>query len=319
MELPRRIQITGKNTYILSLPHSWIEKSKISRGTVVYIKENTDGSLRLTTNPDKEEGRQCTISVSANALSHAIRNIVSAYVSGASTIVLKGEEPYTLAEEARKVLSGVEITDETEHVIVMKIRTDFVDLQYDSIVRRVYNITKAMFSLTIKAFGEGERHAEELKRKESEVDRLYLLALRQIASSSARPAHDEAVFKSIAAKSIEKVSDHLEAIYVSGDALMPNKEIARLLAKSLDVYSAAYGFFADGKPSVVEFETEKDEFMILYERLEGSIKKEKDMKKVLALKSIYDMCLKIVRSSADIVESGNDLLFSKVGGAEHGL
>jgi hypothetical protein len=94
---------------------------------------------------------------------------------------------------------------------------------------------------------------------------------------------------------------------------MPNKDIARLLAKSLEVYGAAYGFFADGKPGIIEFEAEKDGFMKLYTQFENGIRKEKDVKKILALKSISEMCLKIVRSSADIVESGNDLVFSKIG------
>ncbi|MBI5347156.1 MAG: phosphate uptake regulator PhoU, partial [Candidatus Aenigmarchaeota archaeon] len=204
--------------------------------------------LTITSNNDVE--KRHNISVSKDALDHAIRNIVSAYVSGASTIILKGEGMYTVAEEARKVLSGVEITDETESLIIMKIRTDFVDLQYDTILRRIYNITRSMFSLTIKSFEGAEKHLEEINRKESEVDRLYLLALRQVSSSSSRPAQDEAVFKSIAAKAIEKISDHIETIYTSGDRFMPNKEIARLLAKALDVYGAAYGFFADGSPEI---------------------------------------------------------------------
>ncbi len=311
MDLVRKIQITGSNTYILSLPHSWIEKNHVTKGAQVYLRETSEGALQLSISSSSNVEKKHTISVSKTVLAHAIRNIVSTYVSGASTIILKGEETYTVAEEARRILSGVEITDETENLIVMKIRTDFTDLQYDSILRRIYNITRSMFLLTIKSFETSEKQQEEIKRKESEVDRLYLLALRQVSSSSTRPPQDEAVFKSIAAKAIEKISDHLETTYFEGSQFMPNKEIAKLLSKALDVYAVAYGFFADGTPGVEEFEREKAIFMRLYESFENSIKKEKDIKRILGFKSILENCLKVIRYSTDIVESGNDLMFAK--------
>lgn len=314
MDIPRKIQVTGTNTYILSLPHSWIEKNNITKGTPIYLKENQDGSLQLTTSSSNSVGeKRHTISISSGTFENDIRNIVSAYVSGAETILLKGEETYTVAEEARRVLSGVEITDETENLIVMKIRTDFTDLRYDSILRRIYNITRSMFSLMLRSFENGEKHLEELRRKEGEVDRLYLLALRQVSSSSNRPAQDEAVFKSIAAKAIEKVSDHLETMYATGTGFMPNKKIAKLLTKASEVYSAAYGFFADGPAGIDTFEAEKATFLKLYDSFEAIIRKEKDAKRMLDLKSVAENCLKIVRYSSDIVESGNDLLFAKLG------
>ena len=61
------------------------------------------------------------------------------------------------------------------------------------------------------------------------------------------------------------------------------------------------------------FEKEQEAFTKLYEAFEVIIRKEKDVKKLLLLKSASEECSKIIRYSADIVESGNDLVFSKSG------
>ncbi len=43
----RKVQLTGKSSYVISLPKDWAKRHHVSRGSEVYVEEMPDGSLRI--------------------------------------------------------------------------------------------------------------------------------------------------------------------------------------------------------------------------------------------------------------------------------
>jgi phosphate uptake regulator len=312
MEIPRKVQLTGRNTFIVSLPHEWVAKRSVSKGDAVYLSESSDGSLVLSLSEARKELKTVSIEVTSESSEIAMRNVVSAYVGGAGRIVLKGTGTNTIAEEARRVLSGIEIAEEDGNALTLRILA-FDDLQIDNVIKRAYNVTMNMFDLGIRFFREGGEVLTEISRKEDEVDRLYLLLLRNVTIG--RYLGKESVFKVISAKSIEKVSDHMEEICTYGKAHAPNALIAGLLEKSAKMYSVAFQSLSKAELDRGEFAAAKRAYLADYEKVDGILKKEKDASRMLALRSLAEKCNKVLRYSEDIMESSSDLAFAQMEGA----
>ena len=48
MAYKRKIQLTGKSTYTISLPREWIDRMKIDQGDELSVLEQTDGTLIIS-------------------------------------------------------------------------------------------------------------------------------------------------------------------------------------------------------------------------------------------------------------------------------
>jgi phosphate uptake regulator len=307
MEVPRKIQLTGRNTFIVSLPHAWVSQRGVSKGDALYFTQNSDGTLSLSLKQAGKAQKNCVLDVSEGAGEATMRNIVSAYVSGADRITLRGRDNATIAEEARRLLSGVEITEEHGDEIVLRV-LPFEKLDISGVISRAFNVTNSMFGLAIDACRNGTDVLTEVGRKEDDVDRLYLLVLRDLCIGNY--SGKESVFKAIAAKSVEKVSDHLEDICRCGKDIMPNTHLCTLLEKASAAYAAAYKSFSSGTQEAATYEKAAREYLAQLELVETALKKEKSPARMLAMRSLAEKCTKVLRYSNDIMESGNDLAFA---------
>lgn len=316
MELPRKIQVTGRNTYIVSLPHEWISKRGISKGHQIFMSESQDGSLVLSQKKTEKELKTIGLDVSSLSRENAMMNIVSAYVGGAGKIILRGKGGSTLAEEARRVLSGIEITDEEGDSITLR-AMDFEEVNIDGIMKRAFNVTQSMFRLAISGFRDGSDMSAEMCRKEDEADRLFLLMLRTLCIGDYRAG--DAMFRVISAKGMEKIADHLEEIGAHMADISPDEGIASLLGKALQAYSESFNAFSKNELDPSGFRKAMAEFRAELERFDNQVKKEKKTQRMLALRSLREKCIKVVRYSEDIMENTADMAFAKMDGMdEHG-
>ena len=313
MDLPRRIQVTGRNTFIVSLPHEWVSKMSISKGDAAYLTQNGDGSLTLSLRKSDRALKTVALQVSSSSRANSMRNIVSAYVGGAGKIILKGNDTHTIAEEARRVLSGVEIADEEGDELTLKI-LDFDDVQMDNIIKREFNVTQSMFNLAISAFKDGVENFTEVTRKEDEVDRLYLLLLRTLIIGHHKSS--ESIFRVITAKSMEKVSDHLVDICSKAKDSAPDERVAGLLERVMRMYSTAYSTFARCELDESEFSKAREDYRNEFVKADGLAKKEKSPSRMVELRSFMEKCNKIARYSEDIMENAGDLVFARMEGAQ---
>ncbi|MEW6748769.1 MAG: PhoU domain-containing protein [Candidatus Micrarchaeota archaeon] len=309
MDLPRRIQLTGRNTYIVSLPHDWVSRMNVAKGDAAYLAQNEDGSLTLSLRQTDKELKTVSLEVSPSGDGNSMSNIVSAYVGGAGRIVLRGSGMHTLAEEARRVLSGVEIADEEGNELTLRI-LDFDDVQIDNIIKRQYNVTQSMFNLAISAYEDGGCNLTEIQRKEDEVDRLYLLLLRKLVVG--RHSSSESIFRVITAKSMEKVSDHLLDLCIEAKDKAPDAMVAGLLEKGMAMYTTAYNAFADCELDEAGFAKARQAYKEELGKADKLARGEKTPAKMVQMRSFMERCNKMARYSEDIMENAGDVVFARM-------
>ncbi len=110
-EAVRRVQKTGGGTYAVSLPKRWAELQGVKAGSAAFIAENTDGSLTLRARSQADR-RKCVVETGTD-VENSLRKVISAYVSGADSIVAKGALAAAVCDEARARLSALETIEES--------------------------------------------------------------------------------------------------------------------------------------------------------------------------------------------------------------
>jgi len=120
----RRVQVTGRGSYIVSLPKPWVEEAGLRKGGRIEFSKQQNWGLTLTpfgsTKYDDERSR-CTLSLPPNVDPDGLtRMIISLYVSGHSSIEIRSKSGNlsatardTIREVARGKLVGTELVTES--------------------------------------------------------------------------------------------------------------------------------------------------------------------------------------------------------------
>lgn len=305
MDETRRIQITGSNTYIVSLPQEWVKQSNLEKGDQVYLTTNADGTITLSQKQMKRVPKDYIIEADGDR-ANAMRNVVSAYISGAGKITIRGKEISSIAEHARQLLSGVEIVDETENEISLKVLA-FDELEVNTVIKRAFGVTKSMFTFASEICRNGKGNMLEISKKEEEVDRLYILLLRELVAGKTSPK--KAVFKAVLAKSIEKIGDHVLDLCDNAKDAGKNEWLADLVDCAGEVYFNAVECWMKKEITNAKYKAAKVKYIEAYEKMDGEIGNTKDLAKRLILLILLEKCNKIVRYSDDIMECNTDMAF----------
>jgi len=134
----RRVQGTGRGSYIISLPKEWIKASGLKRGSEIDFNVQADSSLTLVPRKLKEKYEEdedaklkeyyINVDVSEEDLQSTLRMIKALYVISADIIRIhfKGAEDVAkcktiIKKFARDTLLGAEIIDETPDEITLQI------------------------------------------------------------------------------------------------------------------------------------------------------------------------------------------------------
>lgn len=307
----RKVQLTGRSTLIVSLPRMWAERKGVGRGSALYVSENEEGNLVLS--PRKVEKRAVEYELEASGdVGSVLQKIVSCYVSGAGTIVLKRGMAGVAAEEARRRLSGLEIVEEEKDRIKLRI-IDFGDeLDVDKVVEREFKVTLKMLRLAKSVFEGNLGAIEEVMEREKDVDRLYLLLLRRfVVRPSIKP---EGIFKVLAAKIIERVGDHTEQMC---RRVAPNKHVASLIEKTAEAYSSSTKVFLGETSAREEPQKMLAELENGMARWLGRATASESEKRAKIIKSVFGDCTEIVKHSRGLFELSMDI--RAVGGNLAGL
>jgi len=182
----RKIQRTGIATYTISLPKVWVRRNNVNVGDVVYIQEEEDQSLRVLLSQSKEQTKSASLNLSGfKNQTELIRKFTSLYLNGYSQIQFFSVEPIskdfrkTILSQIKKVI-GFEIVEESEKKIALQ---DFFSSNYLSIsntIRRSFQLSKLMINESLNILNKETNTLENIEIWEEEVNKLYLLARRQI-------------------------------------------------------------------------------------------------------------------------------------------
>ncbi|KPU63244.1 transcriptional regulator [Thermococcus sp. EP1] len=237
----RKIQFTGRSSYIISLPKKWVRENNLKQGDVVPITINPDGSLLIFPKEPREisESRELLISKEISS-DMAVRLLISAYIQGYDIIDVKFTEDMPIYKvkirQTIQNLPGLEIILEEPLRITSKSLLADEEVNLREIIERLTSILISMIEdLTLISEFEKKEVLRDINGLENELDRFYFLTLRAVNKilSGGSIVKDGGLIKRnfdllgvlFIVRNIERIGDHMVRIAENFD---PDLNIAYL-------------------------------------------------------------------------------------------
>ena len=95
----RKVQVTGKSTYIVTLPKKWAVDSGMVAGSLVRISYQDDGSIAITPPTHDSDPPAKRLELRGMSMDAITRDIIGAYVMGHRSIELHADH---ISKETKK-------------------------------------------------------------------------------------------------------------------------------------------------------------------------------------------------------------------------
>jgi len=226
-EETRKMQLTGRSTYIVSLPKKWVKEMKLNAGDQLIIKRQSEAALLITPKSKKiTPGKDVSLKVSPKDDPNAIaRKIISLYLIGFNTIKLVAEDDRISSEQrrvikeiVRKKLIGAEIITDSPSEMNLKILLSYPELSIETALSRMCSLARSMHKDALTALTELNYDlAKSIIDLDDEVDRFNLYIVRQLKSAVQDPYEikemglanpRDCLGYRLVTKSIERIADH---------------------------------------------------------------------------------------------------------------
>ncbi|KFM20156.1 Phosphate-specific transport system accessory protein PhoU [Marine Group I thaumarchaeote SCGC AAA799-P11] len=251
-EETRKIQFTGKSSYIVSLPKQWIMDLGLKQGDQIRMVRKGSSTLELY--PPKFESRsqkkeEAIIEInSEEKASSIVRKLISLYFLGFKTINVKPKDGRlspiqrnTVKEAVKRMLMGSEIISDSSSGITVQVLVNLLELSVDGAFKRMIHLAKSMSSDAILAVKENNMDlAQEVINTDDEVDRFGFYIIRQL-KIAIQNEHmlKEMGFRNprnclgyrLVVKNIERTGDH--AAFIAKDLLEFKKSVKKEILQKL--------------------------------------------------------------------------------------
>ncbi|RJS84599.1 phosphate uptake regulator PhoU [Methanophagales archaeon] len=249
----RKVQITGKSTYMITLPKKWAVDVGLQPGSLVSITHRDDGSLLLTPAKTQPFISRKTLKIDSD-MCELKMDIIGAYVMGHQVIELNARritpEIRKEVKELCKNLIGSEIVEETRSKMVIYDILNPGEFTIEKGLKRIYALVSGMLKDLIDVFDARikEEMLSEIVGRDEEVDRVYLLILKLFlrrlkegwVSKEDQLSLVEAFHFRLAADNLERIGDHTVKIAntlrsIDFDKDVPKDIIGRLVEVGKDL------------------------------------------------------------------------------------
>ena len=194
----RKIQYTGRSTYILSIPKKWISEMHLHAGDSVTIVREANHSLSIFPNTVRApiaSGEVHSLVAKEDRENTLKRKVVSMYLTGYNVINLKSKSsriyPHqreAIREVVRRNLVGTEIIAESSDIMTIQVLSSLPELSVKTAVRRMFLIGTSMHKDAMAALSEDNKDlAMAVVKSDDEVDRFSLYILRNLVIASQNP------------------------------------------------------------------------------------------------------------------------------------
>jgi phosphate uptake regulator len=251
-EETRKIQFTGKSSYIVSLPKQWITELGLKQGDQIRMVRKGSSTLELY--PPKIESRiqkkeDAIIEINEEEESSSIvRKLISLYFLGFKTIIVKPKNGRLSAHQrnsvkgaVKRMLMGSEIIADSSGGITIQVLVNLLELSVDGAFKRMIHLAKSMSSDAILAVKENNLElAQEVINTDDEVDRFGFYIIRQLKIAiQSEHMLKEMGFRNarnclgyrLVVKNIERTGDH--AAFIAKDLLEFKKPVKKEILQKL--------------------------------------------------------------------------------------
>ncbi len=206
----RRVQSTGRGSYIISLPKEWVKDIGLKRGSEIAFEVQPDSSLVLVPRKLKEtvdeESKQKEYCVNVDPKEEpqsTLRMIKALYAIGADIIhirfkTVEDAEKYKTGTKnfVRDTFLGSEIIDETDDEITVQILIKHSEFPIEKAVRRMAIVALSANKDAIAALkNRSSTLFDSVINAHNDVDRLGLYVVRQLKYGIERNLFRELGFK----------------------------------------------------------------------------------------------------------------------------
>ena len=222
----RRVQLIGGSTYVVSLPKRWVKESEIQKKSEIGLITQKNGNLVVVPKPARlEEAKEGLVTVSSSDDHKFIsRSIIARYLNGCDVIRILSKERLTVAQideikSTSRKLIGLETIEESANEIALHSFLNIREMEIVKGIRRAHAIALSMQTDAIRALEERDPElARSTIQRDSDVDRLYFLTLRQLRLACLNPELANRLglepincldYESVI-KRIEHIADHAE-------------------------------------------------------------------------------------------------------------
>ncbi len=183
----RKIQFTGRSSYIISLPKKWVKEHGLKQGDVVPLSINPDGSITILPKEPREVSERKILEISKEySPDMAVRLVISAYIQGYDVLEIHlGEEMPLYKVKIRKVLQslpGVEIILDEPQRMVAKSLLDEEEVNLAELLSRIRSLIISMLGdlELLVANPDNDEILRDINDLENELDRFYFLIIRAV-------------------------------------------------------------------------------------------------------------------------------------------
>ena len=252
-EETRKIQFTGKSSYIVSLPKQWIIELGLKQGDQIRMVRKGSSTLELY--PPKFESRiqkkeDAVIEINEEEEpSSIVRKLISLYFLGFKTIIVKPKNGRLSAHQrnsvkgaVKRMLMGSEIIADSSGGITIQVLVNLLELSVDGAFKRMIHLAKSMSSDAILAVKENNLElAQEVINTDDEVDRFGFYIIRQLKIAiQSEHMLKEMGFRNarnclgyrLVVKNIERTGDH--AAFIAKDLLEFKKPVKKEILQKLE-------------------------------------------------------------------------------------
>ncbi len=239
----RKIQFTGKSSYIVSLPKQWINELGLKQGDQVRMVRKGSSTLELY--PPKFESRvqkkeDATIEIAEDEKPDAIvRKLISLYFLGFKTINLKSKTGRLNPIQRNTTKEAVKRN--SSNGMTIQVMVNLLELSVDGAFKRMIHLAKSMSNDALLAVKENNLDlAQEVINTDDEVDRFGFYIIRQLKIA----IQNEHILKKmgfrnarnclgyrLVVKNIERTGDH--AAFIAKDLLEFKKSIKKEILEKL--------------------------------------------------------------------------------------
>jgi phosphate uptake regulator len=229
----RRVQCTGRGSYIISLPKEWVQDLALKRGSEIAFNIQPDSTLTLVPRKIKEKDglgdstkpKEYVINVDPKEPPEsALRMIRALYAIGADIIRIHFKNVKDAAKIkiemknfARDTFLGSEIIDETPEEITLQILIKHSEFSIEKAIRRMAIVSLAAHRDAVAALQDRNSVLfESVINAHNDVNRLGLYIVRQLKYGIERNLYRELGFRTpkefllyrIAVNDIENIGEN---------------------------------------------------------------------------------------------------------------
>jgi len=321
----RKVQLTGKSTYIISLPKEWTSIIGINKGSEIILEILPDLTLRLYPTKEKVDVKLCKrVDLGSNNFETAIIETISAYLAGYDKITVKMQtnNPIInkkLIETIKNKIIGLEILEETsDNIHMYSILDDGSFLLLDVLKKLVVTVNSMLDD--IEVVFSNPKNKEVLMNiiaRDDVVDKLFLFALRNLnqvltgripLSNTPMKNLSEALYLTIGLKGIERIADHTEVIarhILENDSLNIPAELTEVYKSVKEFSKKALSAFINANKNVAS-EVLQDILQLKSKEISFTLRN-LDIHDALRLQFILESIKRIIAYTIDIIEATIDI------------